>query len=75
MEDEYQHVRARLTGIAGTPLDDAEVVKLLGEVLSGGGGVVIELDRMGFKLVRREGKFVLQRDPTRRPPSTMPPRR
>jgi hypothetical protein len=57
------------------PLDDAEVVKLLTDVLGGGGGVVIELDHLGFKLVRREGKFVLQRDSSRRPQSTMPPRR
>ena len=74
VQNDLDVIRSKLMGLAGSQLDDATVTKLLEEVLANGGGVLIELDRIAFKLVRREGKWVLQRDP-RKPLSTVPPRR
>lgn len=74
VENDLDAIRSKLKGLAGSPLDDATVTKLLEELLGNGGGVQIELDSISFKLLRRDGKWVLQRDP-RKPLSTMPPRR
>ncbi|MDD9939371.1 MAG: hypothetical protein OXT09_37640 [Myxococcales bacterium] len=74
MENDLDKIRSKLMGLAGTQLDDAAVAKLLAELLADGGGVLIELDSMTFKLLRRDGKFVLVRDP-RKAHSTVPPRR
>lgn len=74
VENDLDAIRSKLMGAAGTHLDDATVTKLLEELLRNGGGVLIELDNVAFKLLRREGKWVLQRDP-RKPLSTLPPRR
>ena len=69
-------VRGKLSALAGAPLEDAEVAQLLAEIVSGGGGVHIEVDDANrYKLIRRDGKFVLTKDSSRGRPSSMPPRR
>ncbi|MDH5670513.1 MAG: hypothetical protein OEZ06_00080 [Myxococcales bacterium] len=73
MESDIANLRGRVMGLTGMSLGDADVVKLLSDVLSGGGGVQIHLDDTGFKLTRREGKFVITREP-RAYPSNTPPR-
>jgi hypothetical protein len=68
-------LRGKLSALAGAPLDDLEVAELLAEIVSSGGGVHVEIDDGSrFKLIRRDGKFVLTKDARNRP-STMPPRR
>lgn len=41
-------------------LSDADVIKLLIEVINCGGGVSLEFDELRFKLIRREGHFALK---------------
>lgn len=65
-------LRDRLNGLLGTQLTDDEVLKLVEEAISTGGGVVIEADEQRFRLVRREGKFELKKMDPRRP-SSIPP--
>ena len=74
---EIDSLRSRLLGLAGAPLDEDQVVQLLAEVVSGGGGVHVEIDDgTRYKLIRRDGRFVLTKDTTTRSrPSTLPPRR
>jgi|GraSoiStandDraft_4_1057263.scaffolds.fasta_scaffold515709_1 hypothetical protein len=74
MESDIDNVRSKLSGLAGTQLADDDIVALLAEVVSGGGGVVIEIDDVRYKLIRREGRFVLTKD-TRARLSSVPPRR
>lgn len=74
MESDIDNVRGKLSALAGTPLADDDIVALLAEVVSGGGGVVIEIDDVRYKLIRREGRFVLTKD-TRARLSSVPPRR
>jgi hypothetical protein len=69
-------VRSKLSGLAGAPLEDDDVVQLLFEVIGGGGGVQIDIDdATRYKLIRRDGKFVVAKDAGRGRPSTLPPRR
>lgn len=69
-------VRGKLSALAGTPLEDQDVAALLGEVMASGGGVQIEIDDgTRYKLIRRDGKFVLTKDSSRARSSTVPPRR
>ena len=70
---EIDAIWGKLNGMAGTPFDQGELVKTLLDVFKAGGGVSIDLDGGRFKIMRREGKFILRRDDLR--PSTMPPRR
>jgi hypothetical protein len=73
---EIDSLRSRLLGLAGTPLDEDQVVQLLAEIVSGGGGVNVEIDDgTRYRLIRRDGRFVLTKDAARSRPSTMPPRR
>ena len=74
MESDIENVRGKLSGLAGTPLADHDIVALLAEVVSGGGGVVIEIDDARYKLIRREGRFVLTKD-SRARMSSVPPRK
>jgi hypothetical protein len=74
MESDIENVRGKLSGLAGTPLSEQDIVALLAEVISGGGGVVIEIDDARYKLLRRDGRFVLIKD-TRGRMSSVPPRR
>lgn len=73
---EIDSLRSRLLGLAGAPLDEDQVVQLLAEIVGGGGGVHVEIDDdTRYKLIRRDGRFVLTKDTVRARPSTMPPRR
>ena len=73
---ELDSLRSRLLGLAGAPLDEDQVIQLLAEVVGGGGGLHIEIDDgTRFKLIRRDGRFVLTKDAVRSRPSTLPPRR
>jgi hypothetical protein len=73
---EIDSLRSRLLGLAGTPLDEDQVVQLLAEIVSGGGGVNVEIDDgTRYRLIRRDGRFVLTKDAPRSRPSTVPPRR
>jgi hypothetical protein len=75
MEDEFESLRAKLASVAGVPIDDLEVARVLAETVAGGGGVVIELDESTrYRLIRRDGRFQLNKD-TRARASTLPPRR
>jgi hypothetical protein len=74
--DPVESFRGKLSALAGAPLEDADVADLLAEVVRGGCGVHIEIDEATrFKLIRRDGKFVLTKDSSRGRPSTVPPRR
>ena len=69
-------VRSKLSGLAGAPLEDDEVIALLNEVINGGGGVQIEIDEATrYKLIRRDGKFMVSKDAGRSRTSSLPPRR
>lgn len=69
-------VRSKLSGLSGMPLEDDTVIELLFEVIGGGGGVQIEIDdTTRYKLIRRDGNFMLTKDPSRSRPSTLPPRK
>ena len=71
-----ESVRSKLSGLAGAPLEDDAVIDVLFEVIGGGGGVQIELDdTTRYKLIRRDGSFMLTKDPSRSRPSTVPPRK
>jgi len=74
---EIDSLRSRLLGLAGSPLDEEQVLQLLAEVVGGGGGVNVEIDDgTRYKLLRRDGRFVLAKDaPRGGRPSTLPPRR
>jgi hypothetical protein len=74
--DPVESFRGKLSALAGAPLEDADVADLLAEVVRGGCGVHIEIDEATrFKLIRRDGKFVLTKDSSRGRSSTIPPRR
>jgi len=75
--DPVESFRGKLSALAGAPLEDADVAELLADVVRGGCGVHIEIDEATrFKLIRRDGKFVLTKDSSRgRQASTIPPRR
>jgi hypothetical protein len=75
MELENEAVRARLAGMAGNPLSDLDVLDLLTDAIKGGAGVHIEVDEQTrYKLIRREGRFVLSKERGRGPNSSIPPR-
>jgi hypothetical protein len=65
-------LREKLLTFSGASLNEADVVKLLGDLLDSGGGVTLELQDVRIKLIRREGRFSLKKDDSRRP-SSMPP--
>jgi hypothetical protein len=57
----------------GTPLGDAELHKLMSDLISCGGSVTLELNETRVKVIRREGRFSLKKEDTRRA-SSLPPR-
>lgn len=76
MEDDFEALRAKLASVVGVPLDDQEVARVLAEAVNGGGGVLIELDESTrYRLIRRDGKFQLNKESSRGRASTLPPRR
>ena len=70
-EVSVERVRERLSAIGSSQLSEADVIKLLTELINCGGGVSLELDELRVKLVRREGHFALKDGRTH---STLPPR-
>jgi len=66
-------LRDKLLALLGAQVTDADVAKLLLELLNCGGGVTMELDDLRVKLVRREGRYSLKKDDPRRT-SSLPPR-
>ena len=69
-------MRSKLSGLAGAALSDDDVAELLAEIVSGGGGVHIEIDDVTrYRLIRRDGKFVLSKDSSRNRLSSVPPRK
>ncbi len=76
MESDLENARSKLNGLLGVPLEPEDVAKLLAEIVAAGGGVNIEIDEFSrYRLIRREGKFVLAKDGTRNRASSFPPRR
>jgi len=68
-----EHLRDRLLAHVGSQVSEADVCRLLVELLSCGGGVTLDLDELRLKLIRRDGRFSLKKEDTRRA-SSMPPR-
>ena len=76
MESDLENLRSKLSGLAGMALDGDFVADLLAEIVSGGGGVHIEIDdATRYRLLRRDGRFQLSREPVRNKPSSFPPRK
>ena len=74
MDSTIEILREKLSALAGSPITDVDVVKLLHEIVASGGGISMELDEGRWKLLRRDGRFVLKKDDGRARPSTIPPR-
>jgi hypothetical protein len=66
-----ERLRERLSALGNSQLSEADVIKLLTELINCGGGVSLELDELRVKLIRREGHFALKDG---RPHSSLPPR-
>jgi hypothetical protein len=76
VEGGLESLRAKLLSLSGVPIDSDAVLALLAEIVNAGGGVHVEVDDGNrFKLIRREGKFVITKDSSRTRPSSFPPRR
>ena len=76
MESDLENIRSKLNGLVGVPLEADDVAKLLADIVSGGGGVHIEIDdQTRYRLIRRDGKFVLTKDSSRARLSSFPPAR
>jgi hypothetical protein len=71
-EDAPDTLRAKLLALTGVPLADEAVPELLLEVVSEGGGVTLDLDNIRFKLLRRDGRFLIKKEDPRSQ-STIPP--
>jgi hypothetical protein len=67
-----EKLRERLLALTGAQLPEVDLIRLLGDLISCGGGVTLELDEVRLKLIRREGRFMLKKDEQRRS-STVPP--
>ncbi len=70
-EASSERVREKLGALGSTQLSEADVIKLLTELINCGGGVSLELDELRVKLIRREGHFALKDG---RSHSSFPPR-
>ena len=68
-----EHLRDKLLAHLGTQVPEAEVCRLLVELLNCGGGVTLDLDELRLKLIRRDGRFSLKKEDSRRA-SSAPPR-
>jgi hypothetical protein len=66
-----ERLRERLSSLGSSQLSEADVIKLLTELINCGGGVSLELDELRVKLIRREGHFALKDGRTH---SSLPPR-
>ena len=68
-----QMLRDKLLALIGSQATEADVAKVLTDLLRGGGGVTLELDDVRLKVVMREGRYHFKREDTRRG-SSLPPR-
>ncbi|HEX2677937.1 MAG TPA: hypothetical protein VHM19_14890 [Polyangiales bacterium] len=69
-------LREKLHALAGVPMPNGDVIKLLNDLVASGGGITLDLDDGRWKLIRRDGRFVLKKEEGRAArPSTLPPRR
>lgn len=68
-----EHLRDKLLALVGSQVTEADVARLLVEVLGCGGGVTLDLNELRLKLLRREGKLTFKKEDARRA-SSMPPR-
>lgn len=73
MDEEFSTVKARLTALVGMPIEDEEIARLLSDVSRDGGGVTIEVGGVRFKLLRRDGRFLLKKDDPRHLSTAPPP--
>lgn len=65
-------LQGKLSSLAGQPIADEDVAAVLRDVVAEGGGISIDVDHVRFKLLRRDGKFVLKKEDPRSQ-STIPP--
>ena len=70
-EVSVERLREKLAGLQTAQLSEADVIKLLTDLINCGGGVSLELDELRVKLIRREGHFALKDG---RLHSSLPPR-
>jgi hypothetical protein len=76
MESDLEILRSKLNGLVAVAIDMDDVARMLADIVAEGGGVYIEIDdATRFRLLRREGKFVLSKDSSRNRGSSFPPRR
>ncbi len=75
-ETDLEYIRSKLSSLAGVALSDADVLALLAEIVKSGGGVHVELNEgTRYRLIRRDGKFLLSKESSRARLSSTPPRR
>lgn len=65
-------VRDKLLALVGSNASEADVARVLTDLLKSGGGVTLEFDDVRVKLVMREGRYHFKREDVRR--SSLPPR-
>jgi len=65
-------VRDKLLALIGAHATEADLTRVLADLLRGGGGVTLEFDDVRIKVVMREGRFHFKREDIRR--SSLPPR-
>lgn|GEM_PF-5630589 len=65
-------VRDKLLALIGSHATEADLARVLAELLKGGGGVTLEFDDVRLKVVMREGRYHFKREDLRR--SSLPPR-
>lgn len=73
-----EQLRDKLLALVGAAVSEADITRLLADLLNCGGGVTMELDDVRVKLIRREGRFCIKKEELRRvstqPPRSVPPR-
>jgi hypothetical protein len=67
-----QLLRDKLLALLGSQASEADVARVITELLRGGGGVTLELDELRLKVVMREGHYHFKREDRRG--SSLPPR-
>jgi hypothetical protein len=65
-------VRDKLLALIGAHATEADLTRVLTELLRTGGGVTLEFDDVRLKVVMREGRYHFKREEIRR--SSLPPR-
>lgn len=65
-------VRDKLLALIGAQATEADLARVLTDLLRSGGGVTLEFDDVRLKVVMREGRYHFKREDLRR--SSLPPR-